>query len=126
VRNASNVDSPFRTDDYVLYNLTAPTRRTDESSLAFYTLYERAKIDAYKGGDDNWKAAKATFSELWQQMMVSPELTSDQADELFAKWKQDLLDQKKKGESDRLMSSGPPHAPDTDPRLRPAVAILDL
>jgi hypothetical protein len=116
----------FTAADYVLYSLSAPARRTDESTLPFYSLYERAKQDAYRGGDDNWKAAKATFSELWQQMMVSPDLTSEQAEELFEDWKQKLLKEKQRGENERLLSIGPKASIGADARTRAAAAILDL
>jgi hypothetical protein len=117
---------PFTAADYVLYNLSAPRRRTDESTLPFYPLYERAKQDAFRGGEDNWKAAKATFSEVWQQMMVSPELTSEQADELFEDWKAKLLLEKQRGEKQQVLSTGPQGSKSPDARAHAVAAILDL
>ena len=81
----------FTSDDYVLYSLSAAARRTDESALPFYSLFQRARKDAARGGEDNWKTAKATFSEVWQQMIVSPDLIPEQAEELFEDWKNKLL-----------------------------------
>jgi hypothetical protein len=118
---------PFTEADYVLYSLSAPTRRTDESTLPFYPLYERAKQNAFRGGEDNWKAAKATFSEVWQQMMVSPDLTFEQAEELFEEWKKQLLAEKQRGENQRTLSIGPEPAASLDTRSHHSVTkILDL
>jgi hypothetical protein len=116
----------FTTDDYVLYSLAAPTRRTDESALSFYPLYQRAKQDAFRGGDDNWKTAKATFSEVWQQMLVSPDLIPEQAEELFGDWKTQLLAEKKRGEEVRVMSTGKKTEATVDMRTRTAATVLDL
>jgi hypothetical protein len=116
---------PFTEADYVLYSLSAQARRTDENTLPFYPLYERAIQDAFRGGEDNWKAAKATFSELWQQMMVSPDLTFEQAEELFEEWKRKLLIEKQRGENYRAMSTWPePHGAET--RTHTAAQIFDL
>ena len=113
-------------DDYVLYSLSAATRRTDESTLPFYRLYERAIQDAFRAGDDNWKAAKATFSEVWQQMIVSPDLIPEQAEELFEAWKAKLLQEKQRGEATRLLSSGADGDSGVDARTRAAAAIFEL
>ena len=116
----------FTTHDYVLYSLFASTRRTDESSLPFYLLFQRAKQDAFKGGEDNWKTAKATFSEVWQQMIVSSDLIPDQAEELFEEWKKMLLAEKERGEKVRVLSVGDKLAPATDLRIEKAASILDM
>lgn len=116
----------FTEDDYVLYSLSAPTRRTDESALPFYPLFQRAKQDAFRGGEDNWKTAKATFSEVWQQMIVSPDLIPAQAEELFAEWKRQLLVEKQKGEEIRMLSVGEEKVTKTDVRTQTAASLLDL
>jgi len=123
-RNGAGV-IPFTAADYILYSLSAPSRRTDESTLPFYPMFERAKKDAYRGGDDNWKAAKATFAEVWQKMMVSPDLTPEQAEELYEEWKTVLLAEKRRGESDKLLSYGETSAA-RDKRTNLAASILDL
>jgi hypothetical protein len=117
--------APFTGADYILYSLTTSARRTDESTLPFYPLFERARKDAYQGGDENWKTAKATFSEAWQQMRASPDLTLDQALELREAWQAELLAEKRRGESDKLLSIGEP-ARAADERTKIAASILDL
>lgn len=125
LRLAGGAD-PFTLDDYVLYNLAAATRRTDEATLPFYPLYERALKDAFRGGEDNWKAAKGTFSEVWQQMLVSPDLIPEQAEELYEMWKAKLLEEKKRGENTRMLSTGAERPLGTEKRTREAAAVLDL
>ena len=116
----------FTSDDYVLYSLSAPARRTDESALPFYPSFQRALKDAFRGGEDNWKAAKATFSEVWQQMIVSPELIPEQAEELFEDWKKKLLVEKDRGEKMRMLTSGEEPQPRKDGRTQKAASVLDL
>jgi hypothetical protein len=116
----------FTQCDYVLYSLSAPTRRTDETTLPFYGLFERARADAFRGGEVNWKAAKATLSELWQEMMLSADLTPEQAAELFGRWKADVVGQKELGEATAALSAQPPAPAAVDERTRGAADILDL
>jgi hypothetical protein len=124
VRNGAGTAS-FTAADYILYSLTVSARRTDERTLPFYPLFERAKKDAYRGGDEGWKAAKGTFSEIWQQMETSPDLTEEQALELRETWKTALLAEKQRGESDKLLSTDEP-ARRPDRRISLAASILDL
>ena len=116
----------YTSDDYVLYSLSAPARRTDESALPFYPLFQRAKQDAFRGGDNNWKTAKATFSEVWQQMILSPDLIPEQAGELFEDWTKELLAEKVRGEKVRVLSTGEEPAPKVDARTQKAASVLDL
>jgi hypothetical protein len=116
----------FTADDYVLYSLSTSSRRTDESALPFYPLFQRAKQDAFRGGEDNWKTAKATFSEVWQQMIVSPDLIPEQAEELFAEWKRQLLAEKERGEQMRVMRIGKELPAKPDPRTETAASVLDM
>jgi hypothetical protein len=125
-RDLGQEASEFTEDDYVLYSLAAPTRRTDDNALPFYPLFQRAKQDAFRGGEDNWKTAKATFSEVWQQMSVSPDLIPDQADELFEGWKAILLAEKKRGEDTRMLSVAKNGPPKSDARTQTAAGLLDL
>ncbi len=116
----------FRDDDYVLYSLSAALRRTDESTLPFYPLFQRAKQDAFRGGEENWKTAKATFAEVWQQMIVSPDLIPEQAEELFADWKKQLLAEKAKGEEMGMLSTNAEAVALPSPRAITAASVLDM
>ena len=111
--------------DYVLHSVSASNRRDDEATLPIYGLYQRALQDAARGGEDAWKSAKATFAELWQQMILSPDLTKTQAAELFDAWKKDLLDTRERGDNTRMMSASD-RAPFPDDRLQGAASVLDL
>jgi hypothetical protein len=127
LRHGSGQDAhEFTADDYVLYSLSAPARRTDESALPFYPLFQRARQDAFRGGDDNWKTAKATFSEVWQQMIVSPDLIPEQAEELFEDWKKKLLAEKERGEKMRMLTVGGEERAKPNARTQTAASVLDL
>lgn len=115
----------FTTDDYVLYSLSAASRRSDETTLPFYPLFQRAKRDASRPGDDNWKAAKATFSEVWQQMSASPDLIPEQAEELYSDWLKQLQAERARAEKLGVLSVGD-KKPSVDPRTQKAASILDI
>jgi hypothetical protein len=124
IRNGAAVQACSESD-YVLYSLSSHGRRSDVSTLPFYKMYERAKRDAFRGGTENWSAAKATFSEVWQQMMTSPDLIPGQAEELFAEWKEALLTEKKRGESFIAMSPTRSNAEASEVTRR-AAALLEM
>lgn len=110
--------------NYVLYSITSSQRRDDERALSFYPLYERALADAARGGADAWKSAKATFGELWQQMILSPDLTKAEAAALFDIWRNELLEARDKGKNTKMMSME--GAPPEDLRIKGAAGVLDL
>jgi hypothetical protein len=58
--------------------------------------------------------------------MVSPDLTFEQAEELIANWEKKLLAEKKRGENQRAMSTGPQPPASPDVRTHAAATILDL
>jgi hypothetical protein len=122
---AGNGARDFTEDDYVLYSLSAASRRTDETTLPFYPLFQRAKKDASRVGDVNWTAAKATFSEVWQQMSASPDLIPEQAEELYGDWLKQLQAEKARAEKLAVLSVED-KGPGVDPRIQRAASILDM
>jgi hypothetical protein len=118
-------EMPFTAADYVLYSLSASEQRTDETMLPFYPLFLRAKRDAFQG-DKDWLAARATIAEVWQQMMLSPDLTPAHAEVMFEEWKTQLLAEKKRGENTRAMSVGRAVNQGPNARAEGVLAILDL
>ncbi len=114
----------YTSGSYVLYSVTKSQARDDERTLPFYPIYERALKTAATGGDEAWKAAKASLSELWQQMVASPDLTMAQANDLLKVWKQDLLDAHATAQNISECSVGEPDIPDKT--IRGAAALLDL
>ncbi|QOZ23120.1 hypothetical protein [Bradyrhizobium sp. CCBAU 51753] len=119
------VPRPYSESDYILYNLSTHARRTDVSTLPFFGMYERAKRDAFRGGKESWAAAKATFSEVWQQMMTSPDLIPQQAEELFIEWKQALLAEKTRGDNFLAMSTTKSET-EASAGIRRAAELLNL
>lgn len=92
--------------NYLLYSVTKSEARDDERALPFYPIYERALKTAATGGDEAWKAAKASFGELWQQMIASPDLTRTQAHDLLEAWRKELLSARDRARNISEMSIG--------------------
>ncbi len=114
----------FTAADYVLYSVARSKARYDERTLPFYPIYERALKTAASGGDDAWKAAKASFAELWQQMITSPDLTKEQAHQLLAVWRSDLLRARDEGINNQEMSVT--EESEVDEGVTGAAAVLGL
>lgn len=84
----------FRTDDYVLYSITASSIRFDEKTLPFYANW--VKVSSYANqlttiDEDNWKIIKAQMFALSDMLRLSPDLTSEQAEKLFEQYKNEIL-----------------------------------
>ncbi len=83
----SNLKSakPFRSADYVLYSFSSPkdNLRDDTSTLPFNELWERVKKEAASPVEDpDYKNAKILMANLYQNIILSPDLTETQADSL--------------------------------------------
>ncbi len=112
--------------DYVLYSVLGTKSRGDERTLPFYSLREQSLNAALSADEAGLKRAKAILLSLYQQMVVSPDLTSDEADALFDAYEKDLLAKYERGK--RIKAMGKPDAVPT-PRgdeLRFANALARL
>jgi hypothetical protein len=82
---------PFRSADYVLYSISNPVENTrdDIDTLPFGGLWERVKKEAATPVDDpDYKNAKVLMVNLFQDIVISPDLTETQADSLADKYKE--------------------------------------
>ncbi|MGW8250893.1 MAG: hypothetical protein ACWGO1_09645, partial [Anaerolineales bacterium] len=82
---------PFRSADYVLYSVSNPVEnaRDDTDTLPFGDLWERVKKEAATPVDDpDYKNAKVMMVNLYQDIIISPDLTELQADNLAEKYKE--------------------------------------
>ncbi|MGK7876687.1 MAG: hypothetical protein AB4426_26360 [Xenococcaceae cyanobacterium] len=77
---------PFREAGYVLYSLLQTSERQDETTLPFYPLYEKVKEAATIPAQDSWKRARANMFTLYQNLILSPDLTPPQARSLTNKY----------------------------------------
>jgi hypothetical protein len=80
----------------------------------------------------DWARAKASLLTLYQAMVLSPDLVPAQADELFSKYKEVIIQRHKRAEELGLLSA-PARVGVEDPRIddikakfSAATAVLDL
>jgi len=90
--DATEESEPFRAADYVLYSLAALPRRTDISNLPFHRMLQTALREAASIEESGWKRAKALLVSAYQDMLTSPDLTWEQAQELSDTFKKKLVD----------------------------------
>ncbi|MFX0205520.1 MAG: hypothetical protein ACFFDT_06000 [Candidatus Hodarchaeota archaeon] len=81
---------PFRHADFVLYSITQTSERTDETTLPFYSQWERVVKEATVPMEDNWQSAKSNMLSLYQTLMLSADLIRKQAEKLAKKYKDEM------------------------------------
>jgi hypothetical protein len=123
--------SPFREADYVLYSILQADRRGDERLLPFYSIVERMRREATSRAKDDWELAKADMTYLWQALVLSPDLTGQQASDLRTHYVAELKDLlgKSKEMADELSTLGRGDGKEPDPtvaELRNGARILEL
>jgi hypothetical protein len=94
----------FEQADYMLYSVNRRDRRGEISTLPFATLLDQARSAALSPEDTGWIRAKASLSTLCQQLVLSPDLTPEEADEIMDSFKAELLKLKEKREKLALLS----------------------
>jgi len=85
---------PFRRSDFLLYSLRVVDARTDISELSFYPLFKKALQAAASNEEGSWDRAKATLVTVVQEMLMSPDLTFAQVQQLAVEFKSQLVDAK--------------------------------
>jgi hypothetical protein len=81
----------FRRADFLLYSLRVVETRNDVNELPFYPLFQKALQAAASTEAGSWDRAKATLVTLYQEMLLSPDLTFAQAQQLAADFKTQLV-----------------------------------
>lgn len=82
---------PFRQADFVLYSFSSPDddNRDDTTTLPFNDMWEKVKSEAATPVEDpDYKNAKILMINLYQNIVLSPDLTNSQADSLSEEYKQ--------------------------------------
>lgn len=79
---------PFRQADYVLFSVGQPSngKRSDLEHLDWYPLWERVLKDALSSTPDALKSMQANYTALAQSILLSPDLTEPQANELVEEY----------------------------------------
>jgi hypothetical protein len=84
--------TPLRTGDYVLYSVVQTSERSDAETLGFIEpLWKRVVQFAGKTDAESWKGAKANMAVLGEELYLSPDLTTRQAENLFEHYKTEML-----------------------------------
>jgi hypothetical protein len=96
---------PYRASDFVLFGLAGSATRGDESSLPFYALKTNA-LAALAERENGLKRARAAMITAYQQMRMSPDVTSHEASELLEQWMQEFETVKKEYERLDKMKEG--------------------
>jgi hypothetical protein len=107
---------PFDAADFVLYSIGQDDATSELQILPFYPLWERVLAAATHAGartdDPNWESAKSDMRSLYQTLMLSPDLTTRQAEELtdtYIRQAQALRERSK-----RITTMAPPAPPSPD------------
>lgn len=122
---------PFREADFVLYSVTRPRdgKRTDITLLPFYPLWERVEKEAAVPQQEHYKSAKANMLSLYETILLSPDLTRQQATALADEYAQLMVETHARATRFANMSGKTAAADDGDElgeARSKAVSILDL
>jgi hypothetical protein len=69
--------------DYLLLEVSASSKQESKIKAPFFLLRDQAQEAVATGGDEGWIRAKAYVLTAYQQMLLSDDLTSNEADSLF-------------------------------------------
>lgn len=118
---------PFRDADYVLFSIISTQDRSDETILPFYPLWERIVQEATMPDENSWKRAKADMVNFYQTLVLSPDLTPNQADKLNDKYVNEMIQLHEKAVDMSTLGPGEEkEISEVDSKLRQATKILDL
>jgi hypothetical protein len=115
---------PYRANGYVLCSIDKLPSRDDETKLPFYPLWERVLAEAAKPTPDAWESAKANMLSLMQNILLSPDLTEGQAEELLDTYERQMKAHHARAKRLAKMGDGD-HSKFDDVRKR-SVRILEL
>ncbi|MCZ6652182.1 MAG: hypothetical protein O7D91_04060 [Planctomycetota bacterium] len=119
---------PYRDTDFVLYSIGGTSRRTDDSVLPFYPLFEQVIRSASKPGEDDWKRAKANMLTLYEALILSADLTHGQAEKLADDYVERMKTARNRAETfGRLeVAAGQASVSGVEEKVAKAITILDL
>ena len=81
----------YRDSDFVLYSVKQATERDDLDLLPTARLWERVKREAAVRGKDGWESAEGNMLVLYQELLLSPNLTDRQAEALATDYNQKMV-----------------------------------
>jgi hypothetical protein len=81
---------PYETGEHLLVSVRRQAARDDETTLAFYPLFEELLAEAADPSGDAWKSVQNRWVELARELLRSPDLTEPQKDELYERFRERL------------------------------------
>jgi hypothetical protein len=82
---------PYRASDFVLYSVRQSTERDDLDLLSTAPLWARVRREAAVKGKDGWASAQGNMLVLYQELLLSPDLTERQAQALADEYDQRMV-----------------------------------
>jgi hypothetical protein len=126
LRLGATETSPTVNDrDYALYSLHGTERRFDIDELPFKATFDTAVKNAAASDEGAWERAKANLMTLYQDMVLSPDLTWTQAETLADDFKGKLLAVKKRREEFETLKAGAENATRADDPVAKRVSTIN-
>jgi hypothetical protein len=82
---------PYRKSDFVLYSVKQSTERDDLDLLPTARLWQRVRREAAVRGKDGWGSAEGNMLVLYQELLLSPDLTERQAEALATDYNKKMV-----------------------------------
>jgi hypothetical protein len=104
---------PYREHDFILLEIAKGTKRTDERTLSFYSLWQTTRklgLESAKQ-DGFWQEAKNHFNTLKIAVLESPDLTQPDAKRLNDEYLNEMRSIRQGGAEEALLKSEE-HSPD--------------
>jgi hypothetical protein len=115
---------PYQAANFVLYSLVQTPQRGDVRLLPFYAFYEQLQQDAGQPYKDTWKRTLVNMTSLAGTMLLSPDLTMEQAEALGDEYETNLREIHSKALKRVVQGPGRAETP-LDARLRETLNILN-
>ena len=99
---------PYRKSDFILLEIAQGSKRTDESTLAFYSLWEQTRRLGLQSAkqDGMWVEAKSHFNTLKVAINESPELTKPDVKRLINEFLSEMKEIRQGGAEEQALKIG--------------------
>jgi hypothetical protein len=88
IGNSLEDSAPYREHDFCLFHIVQTDSREDVQKLPFFPIWRKTQGLAIK--PEAWAEAKASFQALWRELLLSPDLTKTQKEELKESFRREM------------------------------------